>query len=107
MGSGHQHGSSEQHARRMAYTLGLVVAYMFVEIIGGLLANSLAILADAGHMLSDAGSLVIALIAMRIALRPASPAGGSGASSDCRKAANVVMPRFLAHPVRTRKTSAG
>jgi cobalt-zinc-cadmium efflux system protein len=57
--------------RRLAITLGLVVAYMGAEVIGGFLANSLALLADAGHMLSDAGALALALVAIRVAERPA------------------------------------
>ena len=44
---------------------------MGVEIVGGLLADSLALLADGGHMLSDAGALALTLVAMRFARRPA------------------------------------
>jgi cobalt-zinc-cadmium efflux system protein len=58
------------NVRRLALTLGLVLFYMVAEVIGGLLANSLALLADAGHMLSDAASLGLALFAMWIARRP-------------------------------------
>lgn len=80
MGAGHSHSHGHDHShhgadhsRRLAMTLALVLVYMTAEIIGGLISNSLALLADAGHMLSDAGALVIALVAMRIARRPASP----------------------------------
>lgn len=59
--------------KRLGITLGLVVLYMGAEVVGGLLANSLALLADAGHMLSDAGSLALALFALWIARRPSSP----------------------------------
>jgi cobalt-zinc-cadmium efflux system protein len=52
-------------------TLALVLVYMAVEVIGGLLAHSLALIADAGHMLSDAGALGLTLFAMRFARRPA------------------------------------
>jgi len=58
------------NARRLALTLGLVVLYMAAEVIGGILANSLALLADAGHMLSDAASLGLAIFAMWVARRP-------------------------------------
>jgi cobalt-zinc-cadmium efflux system protein len=58
---------------RLAVTLALVLAYMVAEIVGGLLANSLALLADAGHMLSDAGALALALFAIWFARRPAGP----------------------------------
>jgi cobalt-zinc-cadmium efflux system protein len=50
--------------------LALVVAYMGVEVVGGWISGSLALLADAGHMLSDAGALALALLAMRFARRP-------------------------------------
>lgn len=64
--------SSDRDAsrRRVRWVLALVVAYMGAEVVGGLLANSLALLADAGHMLSDAGSLALTLFALRIAARP-------------------------------------
>lgn len=51
--------------------LGLVAAYMVAEVVGGLLTNSLALLADAGHMLSDAAALGLSLAAIWIAQRPA------------------------------------
>ncbi len=56
----------------MALVLVLVVGYMVAEVVGGLLSNSLALIADAGHMLSDAGALIVALAAMSIGGRPAS-----------------------------------
>jgi cobalt-zinc-cadmium efflux system protein len=68
----HDHGGVS-HARPLAITLGLVVLYMVVEVIGGVLSDSLALLADAGHMLSDAGALALTLFAMRFARRPATP----------------------------------
>lgn len=81
MGAGHHHGHSHGHAhgatggarnqRRLAITLGLAAAYMVAEVVGGLLANSLALLADAGHMLSDVGALALSLFAIRMAQRPA------------------------------------
>jgi len=49
----------------------LAASYMVAETIGGLLTNSLALLADAGHMLSDVAALALALFALRIAQRPA------------------------------------
>jgi len=54
-------------------TLGLVLAYMCAEAVGGLLTGSLALLADAGHMLSDAASLGLALFALWIAQKPRTP----------------------------------
>ena len=70
---GHSHGSSygAKNRRRLTITLVLVAAYMLAEVIGGLLTNSLALLADAGHMLSDAGALALSLFAIWIAQKPA------------------------------------
>jgi cobalt-zinc-cadmium efflux system protein len=84
MGAGHEHGneglghrhhghSREGDRRRLAWTLGLVLVYMLAEVAGGLWANSLALLADAGHMLSDAGALALSLFALWIAARPSTP----------------------------------
>jgi cobalt-zinc-cadmium efflux system protein len=51
--------------------LGVLTAFMIGELVAGLLANSLALVADAGHMLTDVGALLLAVIASRIAERPA------------------------------------
>src|SRR6478736_2970735 len=55
----------------MWWALGINVGLLLAEAIGGVLTGSLALLADAGHVLSDAGSIVLALIAARLALLPA------------------------------------
>ncbi|HZA29263.1 MAG TPA: cation diffusion facilitator family transporter [Gammaproteobacteria bacterium] len=59
------------NSRRLGIVLALTLVYMTIEIIGSLLANSLALLADAGHMLSDAGALGLSLLALWIAQMPA------------------------------------
>lgn len=51
----------------------MTLAYTVAEVVGGILANSLALLADAGHMLTDSLSLALALFAARFALRPPDP----------------------------------
>jgi len=68
----HSHGRERRstNQRRLTAILVLVLLYMAAEVIGGLLSGSLALLADAGHMLSDAGSLGLALFAMWLANRP-------------------------------------
>ena len=73
MGAGHTHGppAGSQNRKRLAITLGLVLLYMGAEVVGGILTNSLALLADAGHMLSDAAALGLALFAIWFARRPA------------------------------------
>ncbi len=59
---------------RLAIVLGLTTSYMLAEVVGGLVTGSLALLADAGHMLTDVFGLTMALIAIRFAQRPATPA---------------------------------
>ncbi len=71
MGYDHIHRSSK-NLRRLGWTLLLVVLYMDAEVVGGILTNSLALLADASHMLSDAGALGLCIFAIWIASRPAS-----------------------------------
>ncbi|HEU5303436.1 MAG TPA: cation diffusion facilitator family transporter [Gemmatimonadales bacterium] len=56
---------------RLAAVLGLTLTFMVVEAVGGWISGSLALLADAGHMLTDAGGLVLSLLSAWIALRPA------------------------------------
>jgi cobalt-zinc-cadmium efflux system protein len=70
---GHVHGAPDGNARRLAAVLCLSAAYMLAEVAGGLLTGSLALLADAGHMLSDVASLAFGLFALRISQRPATP----------------------------------
>lgn len=58
-------------SRPLKITLGIVLGVMVLEVIGGLLSNSLALLGDAGHMLVDALALGLSLFAMTLARRPA------------------------------------
>jgi len=72
MAHDHRHDTgldAGSQARPIAITLALVVLYMGLEVIGGVLSGSLALLADAGHMLSDAGALALTLFAMKMARR--------------------------------------
>ena len=57
--------------RRLRLALAISCVYFFAELIGGFLTNSLALLSDAGHMLSDIAALALSLFAFRIAKRPA------------------------------------
>ena len=77
----HAHHSHEHHhhtvapdadRRRLATALALIVGFMVAEVAAGLIAGSLALLSDAAHMLTDAGSLTLALVAARLAARPPS-----------------------------------
>jgi cobalt-zinc-cadmium efflux system protein len=57
--------------RLIAIALGLIVAFLVFEVVMAFVGNSLALLADAGHMLTDAGALAASLVAFRLAARPA------------------------------------
>jgi cobalt-zinc-cadmium efflux system protein len=63
----------ERHTETLRLKLALAISciYFFAELIGGFLTNSLALLSDAGHMLSDIAALALSLFAFRIAKRPA------------------------------------
>ena len=73
--AGHAHGTPDRGAnrKRLILVLALSAAYMVAEIVGGLITNSLALIADAGHMLSDVAALALSLFAMWIAQRPPTP----------------------------------
>ncbi|HET9168078.1 MAG TPA: cation diffusion facilitator family transporter [Actinospica sp.] len=71
---GHDHGAAvtaDSDRRLLLGALALILAYMLVEVVIGLAASSIALISDAGHMLTDAFSLVLALGAMRLAAKPA------------------------------------
>ena len=67
----HNHSHSHHDTHRLLWAMLLTAGFMFVEILGGIFSGSLALLADAGHMLTDTASLFIAWLAARLALRPA------------------------------------
>jgi cobalt-zinc-cadmium efflux system protein len=70
--SGHAHGVSADADRRwLTIALTLIAVFMCAEVVVGALANSLALISDAAHMLTDVASIVLALVAMRLAARPA------------------------------------
>lgn len=71
MGAGHDHGTSEiKHERPLWWAFGLTVCFLIAEVVGGLLTNSLALLSDAAHMMTDAIALAISLVAVRLSRRP-------------------------------------
>ncbi|MGH9942317.1 MAG: cation diffusion facilitator family transporter [Pyrinomonadaceae bacterium] len=73
MGHDHAHTAAGKNKRRLGIVLGLTSLYLVAEIVGGLLTGSLALLADAGHMLTDVAGLALALLAIRFAEKPATP----------------------------------
>ncbi|PIW47093.1 MAG: cation transporter [Zetaproteobacteria bacterium CG12_big_fil_rev_8_21_14_0_65_54_13] len=70
-GHDHGHGHNHVHHHKLDVALGLTLLFAIVELIGGLVSNSLALLADAAHMTSDVIALALAAFAGRLALRPA------------------------------------
>jgi cobalt-zinc-cadmium efflux system protein len=63
--------SAEADRAKLAIALGLICAFLAVEIAAGVIAHSLALLSDAGHMLTDAAAIAFSLVAIGIAARPA------------------------------------
>lgn len=72
-GGGAAGTAAAQHAGRLTWALGLTATFMVAEVIGGLVTGSLALLADAAHMMTDVGGLALALLAIRFAEREATP----------------------------------
>lgn len=77
---GHSHGRSHGHsiaregdARRMVGVLWINIAMLVAAVVGGIAFDSLALLADAGHVLTDVGAIALALFAARMARRPPTP----------------------------------
>lgn len=69
---GHSHSAAFSDRRSLVIVLGISLAILVIELIGGILANSLALLADAGHVFTDVAGVTLALGAIWIAARPAS-----------------------------------
>ena len=72
---GHPHShatvTADTDTRRLAVSLGLILAFMTVEVVVGIAVRSLALLSDAAHMLTDAGALGLSLVVIRLVARPA------------------------------------
>jgi len=70
--AGHSHGVSADADRgKLLIALALIVGFMAAEVVAGIVANSLALLSDAAHMLTDAAAIGLALVAIDLARRPA------------------------------------
>jgi cobalt-zinc-cadmium efflux system protein len=66
----HGHGQKIVPSKRIWIVLIITAGYLVAEVVGGVMSNSLALLADAGHMLTDVAALAISLFAFRLSLRP-------------------------------------
>lgn len=85
MGHGHSHGGgipsgtgAARNKTRLAWALALTLTYMLAEVVGGLLTGSLALLADAAHMVTDAGGLALSLLAIHYAGKAPTPGKSFG-----------------------------
>lgn len=74
----HAHDHRSASRRALLWVLGLTLAFTAVEIAGGIWTDSLALLADAGHMVSDNVAIVLALVAVTLARRPSTPTRSFG-----------------------------
>ena len=70
MGQAHGHEANESNQRRVIIALVLTGTFMLVEVVGGIISGSLALLADAGHMLTDTMALSLAAMAFQVSKRP-------------------------------------
>ena len=70
-GHHHRHGAAVRDERRIGWAFIIIFAFMLVEVVGGLMAHSLALLADAGHMVSDAAALGMSWVVLRLGKRAA------------------------------------
>jgi cobalt-zinc-cadmium efflux system protein len=88
--AGHSHGvAPDADSGKLGIALALIVGFMAVEVVVGIVASSLALLADAGHMLTDAAALGLSLLAVRLARRPA-----KGAMTFGFKRAEILSAQF-------------
>ena len=71
MGAGHDHSHGSSNERGLRTALALTGGFLVAEVIGAFVTNSLALLSDAAHMVTDVAALVIALIALQLTKRPA------------------------------------
>jgi len=71
-GSHHHPMSFEANRKALSIAIGVTLSIMLVEIVGGVLSNSLALMSDAGHMLTDLLALLLSLVALKFAARPPS-----------------------------------
>ncbi len=101
----HHHHSvaADCDTRQLTIALGLILGFMAVEVAGGVLAHSLALLSDAGHMLTDAAAIGLSLAAARIALRPAAGAMTYGfrrveiLSAQANGVTLLILAAFIAY----------
>ena len=67
------HGGGHDSAKALRWALVLTAGFLVAEVVGGIVSNSLTLLADAGHMLTDVGALALSLFVTWLARQPATP----------------------------------
>lgn len=102
--AGHSHAvEPDADSGRLAVALGLILAFMTVEVAVGVISHSLALLSDAGHMLTDAGAIGFSLLALRLAARPAAGAMTFGfrrveiLSAQANGVTLLILAAFIAY----------
>jgi cobalt-zinc-cadmium efflux system protein len=104
----HSHGGADADRGRLALALGLIIAFMAVEVTAGVVAHSLALLSDAAHMLADAGAIAFSLVALRLAARPAAGAMTFGfrrfeiLSAQANGVTLLILAGFITYEAITR-----
>jgi cobalt-zinc-cadmium efflux system protein len=100
----HSHAvEPDADSSRLKLALGLILAFMAVEVAVGVIAHSLALLSDAGHMLTDAGAIGFSLLALRLAARPAAGAMTFGfrrveiLSAQANGVTLLILAAFIAY----------
>jgi cobalt-zinc-cadmium efflux system protein len=99
----HAAAAADADARKLALALALIAAFMAGEVAAAVVAHSLALLSDAGHMLADAGAIAFSLIALRLAARPAGGALTFGfkraeiLSAQANGVTLLVLAAFIAY----------
>jgi len=107
----HDHGARGADTKRLAIALGLILAFMAFEIAMAVVASSLALLSDAAHMLTDAAALALAILAARLAARPARGAMTYGLgraeilSAQVNGATLIVLAAFVVYEAIVRLVS--
>lgn len=77
-GHGHGHGHPEAVPSALSRALAVTLTFMVVEVVGGVYANSLALVSDAAHMLTDAGAILLSLFVYWLSRRPSTPSMSFG-----------------------------
>ena len=106
----HTHAPRRDGERRLFWVLVLTAVFMVAEVVGGVLSGSLALIADAGHMLSDTAALALAWAAFRVARRPhdekrsSPPLGPGTACANAAAVTNAVSVRRVGRSIAVQRS---